>query len=197
MRDGPRLTPPRKTVLMSYDSGLSRRSFLVHTGALGAGLALAGGDLLAGEAAADAQSGDMTRTLAGIADPVVRGGMEAAIGKNMIPAAVETDYPGYFWISADGRAYGNATWPGLDSWQMAGAYLLMGRTRMVLDYFDFVRASQRKDGHIPFAIFPGDTPAERLSERSEHAARHLYLQAAETRGTAGFEPAAAVVDRAV
>jgi hypothetical protein len=28
---------------------------------------------------------------------------------------------------------------------------------LVLDYFDFVRASQRKDGNIPFAIFPGDT----------------------------------------
>ena len=39
---------------------------------------------------------------------------------------------------------------------MAGAYLLVGRTREVLDYFDFVQASQRKDGNIPFAIFPGE-----------------------------------------
>ena len=113
--------------------------------------------------------------IAGIADPEIRAGMEAAVMKNMIPAAVETDYPGYFWISADGRAYGNATWPGLDSWQMAGAYLLLGRTRMVLDYFDFARASQRKDGHIPFAIFPGDTQARRLPDGSEDARRHLYL----------------------
>ncbi len=60
-------------------------------------------------------------------------------------------------ISADGYAYGTEnTWPGLDSWQMAGAYLLLGRTRLVTDYFDFVRASQRKDGNIPFAIFTGD-----------------------------------------
>ena len=34
---------------------------------------------------------------------------------------------------------GDATWPGLDSWQMAGAYLFLDRTRLVLDYFEFVR----------------------------------------------------------
>ena len=33
----------------------------------------------------------------------------------------------------------------------------VGAAGMVLDYFDFVRASQRKDGNIPFAIFPGAT----------------------------------------
>jgi len=93
-----------------------------------------------------------------IADAEIRAGVEAAISKNLIPAATEQYYPGYFTISADGQAYGGgATWPGLDSWQMAGAYLLLGRTRLVLDYFDFVRASQRKDGAIPFAIFTGDT----------------------------------------
>jgi hypothetical protein len=145
---------------MPHDLGLSRRSFLVRAGATGVGLVMAGrGNVFAGEAAANQPPADPSRMLAGIADPAIRAGMEAAILKNMVPAAVETDYPGYFWISADERAYGNATWPGLDSWQMAGAYLLMGRTRMVLDYFDFVRASQRKDGHIPFAIFPGNTPA--------------------------------------
>jgi hypothetical protein len=145
---------------MLHDSGLSRRSFLASAGAIGVGLTLAGGTkLVAGDAADDKPPADPSRMIGGISDPVIRAGMEAAIVKNMIPAAVETDYPGYFWISADGQAYGGATWPGLDSWQMAGAYLLMGRTRMVLDYFDFARASQRKDGHIPFAIFPGDTQA--------------------------------------
>ena len=91
-----------------------------------------------------------------IVDPEIRAGVEAAVFKNILPAATESDYPGYFNISADGAAFGGATWPGLDSWQMAGAYLLLGRTRLVLDYFEFVRASQRKDGNIPFAIFPGD-----------------------------------------
>ena len=91
-----------------------------------------------------------------ITDPEIRAGVEAAVFKNMLPAATESDYPGYFNISADGGAFGGATWPGLDSWQMAGAYLLLGRTRLVLDYFDFVRASQRKDGNIPFAIFTGE-----------------------------------------
>lgn len=92
-----------------------------------------------------------------IADAEIRAGAEAAVFKNLFPAATEQYYPGYFNICADGRAYGGATWPGLDSWQMAGAYLLLGRTRLVLDYFEFVRASQRKDGNIPFAIFTGDT----------------------------------------
>lgn len=60
-------------------------------------------------------------------------------------------------VVADGGGYGaENTWPGLDSWQMAGAYLLVGRQRVALDYFDFVQASQRKDGNIPFAIFPGE-----------------------------------------
>ena len=80
------------------------------------------------------------------------------LSKICFPPATEIYYPGHFTISADGGAYGgNSTWPGLDSWQMAGAYLLLGRTRLVLDYFEFVRASQRKDGNIPFAIFSGDT----------------------------------------
>jgi hypothetical protein len=92
-----------------------------------------------------------------VTDPVVRAGVEAAVFGNLLPAATERDYPGYFNISADGAAFGGATWPGLDSWQMAGAYLLLGRTRLVLDYFDFVRAAQRKDGNIPFAVFPGET----------------------------------------
>ena len=75
--------------------------------------------------------------------------------------------PGHFSITADGAAFGaDNTWPGLDSWQMAGAYLHLvsapgictwylhlvsapgictwylhlGRQQLVLDYFDFVRA---------------------------------------------------------
>lgn len=98
--------------------------------------------------------------VARITDPVIRAGVEAAINRNLNPAATEWYYPGYFNITAHGRTYGDgATWPGLDSWEMAGAYLELGRTRMVLDYFDYVRASQRRDGDIPFAIFKGDTPA--------------------------------------
>ena len=72
-------------------------------------------------------------------------GVEAAIVKNLLPAATERCYPGHFTITADGKAFGgNTTWPGLDSWQMSGAYLLLGRTRLVLDYFDFVRASHAR-----------------------------------------------------
>jgi len=96
--------------------------------------------------------------IAKVSDQVVRMGVTAAVNQNLIPAATEKVYPGHFCINADGGGFGSdTTWPGLDSWQMAGAYLLMGRIRMVEDYFDFVRASQRKDGNIPFAIFSGDT----------------------------------------
>lgn len=91
-----------------------------------------------------------------ISDPIVREGVTAAINLNVLPSADQKAYPGHFYINADGGGYGSdTTWPGLDSWQMAGAYLLLGRTQLVEDYFDFVQASQRKDGNIPFAIFPG------------------------------------------
>jgi hypothetical protein len=93
-----------------------------------------------------------------IADSEIRTGVEAAVFKNLIPAAAQRVYPGHFMINADGGGYGSdSTWPGLDSWQMIGPYLQLGRTLLVLDYFDFVRASQRKDGNIPFAIFNGNT----------------------------------------
>jgi hypothetical protein len=93
-----------------------------------------------------------------IADPEIRAGVEAAVFKNLIPAATERVYPGHFTINADGGGFGSdTTWPGLDSWQMIGPYLQLGHTRMVQDYFDFVRAAQRKDGNIPFAIFNANT----------------------------------------
>ena len=86
-------------------------------------------------------------------------GVKAAFEKTLYPALRERAYPGHFSVTADGKSYGaDNTWPGLDSWQMAGAFLLAGRRRVVLDYFDFVEGSQRKDGNIPFAIFPGEQP---------------------------------------
>lgn len=108
-----------------------------------------------------------------IADPEIRAGVEAAVDKNLLPAATERVYPGHFTINADGGGFGNdPTWPGLDSWQMIGPYLQLGRTRMVLDYFEFVRASQRKDGNIPFAIFNGHARSM-PSARSRHCAGPL------------------------
>jgi len=129
------------------ESGLTRRTFLECSGVAAAGIV-----------ALRAPSQTPKTFVERIQDPEIRAGVEAAISKNLLPAAVEDAYPGFFNISADGGAYGDsATWPGLDSWQMAGAYLLLGKTRLVLDYFDFVRASQRKDGNVPFAIFKGST----------------------------------------
>lgn len=132
---------------------LSRRRLLKLSGAAAMAFAL--------RAHAPGQEGpqimDQAIQLPEIKDPDIRSGLDAAVNKNLLPAATERFYPGHFTISADGEAFGaDTTWPGLDSWQMAGAYLLLGRHRLVTDYFDFVRASQRKDGNIPFAIFNGD-----------------------------------------
>src|SRR5438067_4011588 len=96
-----------------------------------------------------------------IADPLIRAGVAAAIEKTLLPAATERAYPGHFTVTADGSHFGTeVTWPGLDSWEMAGAYLLLGHRQVVLDYFAFVRASQRTDGNIPFAIFPAEQRPE-------------------------------------
>jgi len=108
-------------------------------------------------------AGDSGNGLAGqlnrIADPLIRLGVEMAVRKTLDPAATERAYPGHFEVTADGSAFGGEkTWPGLDGWQMAGAYLLLDRERLVLDYFDFVQASQRADGNVPFAVYPADEP---------------------------------------
>jgi len=135
----------------------SRRVFFERSGTTSIGL-VAGLSLVPDWLCAKQSPPDESALIRRIADAEVRAGVEAALAKNLVPAASERPYPGHFTITADGNAYGgDATWPGLDSWQMAGAYLLLGRTRLVLDYFEFVRASQRKDGNIPFAIFPGST----------------------------------------
>ncbi|HUZ47039.1 MAG TPA: hypothetical protein VMW54_10425 [Terriglobia bacterium] len=105
-------------------------------------------------------------------------GVRAALDNSLYPALRQRAYPGHFTVVADGKAYGaENTWPGLDSWQMAGAYLLLGRHREMLDYFDFVQASQRPcsdqdrfyaRGNVPFAIFPADKPFKHLE--------HSYLR---------------------
>ena len=137
----------------------SRRRFLQRSGAAGLGLAsFAVGPLVSRRLPAAEAPAEESAWVHRIADPEIRAGVEAAVFKNLLPAATERVYPGHFTINADGGGYGSdTTWPGLDSWQMIGPYLQLGRTRLVLDYFDFVRASQRKDGNIPFAIFNGDT----------------------------------------
>ncbi|MBO9605350.1 MAG: hypothetical protein J7639_05335 [Paenibacillaceae bacterium] len=89
----------------------------------------------------------------------IRTGVQDAIQKTLLPALREQLFPGHFIVEADGGHFGDQwVFPGLDGWEIAGAYLLLGKTRAVLDYFDFVQASQRADGHIPFAVLPADKP---------------------------------------
>ena len=96
-----------------------------------------------------------------IADALIREGVKEAITKTLEPAAAQKIYPGHFMVSADGSQYGaETTWPGLDSWEMAGAYLLLKKERLVLDHFDFIHASQRADGNIPFLILPAESPPQ-------------------------------------
>ncbi|HLQ36881.1 MAG TPA: hypothetical protein VK348_03705 [Planctomycetota bacterium] len=150
---------------MHHERAVTRRLFLGRSGAAAALLVSARTSRLAvtGQepAAAQGLNAEITRIIERITDPEIRAGVTAAVAKNLLPAAVEQAYPGHFNICADGGGYGDwATWPGLDSWQMAGAYLLLGNTRLVLDYFDYVGAAQRPDGNIPFAIFKGSTRAD-------------------------------------
>src|SRR5437868_6407470 len=143
---------------------MNRRLFLrtsAQAGALGlagfAGLGTAGcaggnGAKASGNRAATSKLAEPTRE----ERELVTEGFRVALDKYLYPALLDRIYPGHFIIAPDGGFGTENTWPGLDSWQMAGAYLLLGRLRVVLDYFDFVAASQRKDGNIPFAIFPGE-----------------------------------------
>lgn len=102
-----------------------------------------------------------------IKDKEIREGVRAAITKNLLPAHRSKAYPGHFSVTADGGAFGiEYTWPGLDSWQIAGAYLLMDMEQSVKGYFDFVEASQRDDGNIPFAIWKEEdlrSPEDRVT----------------------------------
>jgi hypothetical protein len=119
---------------MQVQSRLSRRDLLIRSGSAWIGVgAFLGSEFPSRRLAAD-EGRAVSSFVSAISDPVIRFGLESAIGKNLLPAATETNYPGYFAITADARAFGDRnTWPGLDSWQMAGAYLLLGRTRLVLD----------------------------------------------------------------
>lgn len=93
--------------------------------------------------------------LSWIKDELIREGVAQAISKTLLPALTEKAYVGHYTVTADGRHFGEEnTWPGLDSWEMAGAFLHMGLTDVVKNYFRYVSASQRLDGNIPFAIFP-------------------------------------------
>lgn len=102
-----------------------------------------------------------------IKDPIIRKAVEAAVRQNLMTACTNYAYPGQFSVTADGRHFGEAnTWPGLDSWQMAGAYLLLDMPEVVLGYFDFVEHSQRADGNIPFAIYPAEDYADPKSRET-------------------------------
>ena len=106
----------------------SRRPFLKRSGAAGLGLAsFAGVSLAPARLCAAEAPGSGTDWTRKISDPVIRAGVEAAVFKNLIPAATERACPGHFTINADGGGFGSdTTWPGLDSWQMTSPYLQLG-----------------------------------------------------------------------
>jgi hypothetical protein len=119
-----------KTPMPRADCRFSRRLFLKRSGAASLGLtSLAGLQLPSSPVRATEARANEADWAHGIVDPEIRAGMEAAVFKNLIPAATERVYPGHFTINADGGGYGgDTTWPGLDSWQMVGPYLQLGRT---------------------------------------------------------------------
>ena len=113
---------------MDRDTRFSRRTFLVRSGTLGLGAAAAIPLSLLPHGLKAAQLPlDVSTLVRRIADADIRAGLEAAVFKNLIPAATERVYPGHFTINADGGGFGSdTTWPGLDSWQMIGPYLQLG-----------------------------------------------------------------------
>ena len=134
---------------MALSPQISRRDFLQSVGASAASLTF---EMLAAQHKLIGES-----TLTHQDDETIKMGLHAAIDKSLNPAMRQRAYPGHL-IEA---GYGDDnTWPGLDSWEMAGAYLLLGRHREILDTFDFIQASQRPDGNIPVAIFRRDHPPE-------------------------------------
>lgn len=129
---------------------MTRRALLVGSAAGSLGIAAGRGS----SGAVGAEAGRLAEE-----KELILRGTEAALEKTLMPALRERAYPGHFTVTAAGDSFGaETTWPGLDAWQLAGAYLLAGQVRAVLDSFDFIQASQRHDGNIPFAIFPGDEP---------------------------------------
>ena len=115
-----------------------------------------------------------------IKDEDIREGVRAAIEKTLLTAHTDKAYLGHFTVVADGSAFGvDNTWPGLDSWEMAGAYLKMGMEDVVLGYFDFVEASQREDGNIPFAIWAAEdyaTPESRMTHAEVFDIQMIFLR---------------------
>ncbi len=96
---------------MTNRSHSSRRHFLKRSGSTGVALAAAGVGPLGDWLRAGESSSDGSALVRKIADAEIRAGVEAAIARNLIPAATEQAYPGYFNITADGGAYGGeATW---------------------------------------------------------------------------------------
>jgi hypothetical protein len=166
----------------------SRRSFL--QAASGAALAACTARFVRGAEPVNALTDGSSRhgpdgavLLAQIKDAEIQAGFRAALDANLIPAARQVYYPGHFTVTADGVGYGaDSTWPGLDSWQMAGAYLRMGRTQIAVDYFDFVRASQRANGHVPFAILPGAQKSDGAWLRGLRHPKDVYSYTPPIRG---------------
>jgi len=82
---------------------------------------------------------DYKKAIRRIKDEEIRQAVQSAIELNLLPALTQKAYPGHFTVNADGKQFGREnTWPGLDSWQMAGAFLLMDMVDPVIKYFDFV-----------------------------------------------------------
>src|SRR3974390_1040622 len=81
-------------------SALSRRIFLKSSSATCLGWAsLAGLQSMAGWLRAGEASARESALVRRIADPDIRAGVEAAVFKNLLPAATERAYPGHFTIN--------------------------------------------------------------------------------------------------
>lgn len=78
-----------------------------------------------------------------------------AAERNVLAALNPKVFFGFFSVCADGGGHGwNTTYPGLDWGQSAEALLWLGCKAEVLASWEHVKAFQREDGLLPFAILP-------------------------------------------
>ncbi len=72
---------------------------------------------------------------------------------NVLAALNPKVFFGYFSVCADGQGFGFAnSYPSLDGHQLSHALLFLGRKAEVLANWDYVKRSQKPDGHLPIMI---------------------------------------------
>jgi len=78
---------------------------------------------------------------------------ERSANGNVLAALNPKVFFGYFSVCADGQGFGYAnTYPSLDGHQLSHALLFLGKKAEVLANWEYVKAHQKPNGHLPIMI---------------------------------------------